>query len=339
MLRIATIVLVLAASLVATVAVAQEAAPSLDLLEPALTAPGAAVAPNAFAPGGELPALAPVAPLNGRALHLEARLTADGPAMTEGLVWRVFASEPDDAGYLQLIGEARGGSTTMMVAPGEYVVHVAFGRATRTERISVGVEDERVALALNAGGLRLDAVAGDGTGIDAGHLSFDVMTDGPEGTAEEEAGTMVIADAPPHTVLRLPAGTYHVVSRYGTVNSIVRADIEVTAGQLTEAVMHHDAAEVTLKLVSREHGEALANTSWTVLTAGGDTVHESVGAFPSIVLAAGAYTAVAIYGDDTYSRDFTVEPGVDREVDVRLSEDLDPPQALLPGESGGPLSP
>jgi hypothetical protein len=62
-----------------------------------------------------------------------------------------------------------------------------------------------------------------------------------------------------------------VISRYGDVNAVVRADLQVDAGKLTEAVMRHSGAEVTLKLVSSEGGEALANTNWTVLTEVGDT--------------------------------------------------------------------
>ena len=130
--------------------------------------------------------------------------------------------------------------------------------------------------------------------------------------------------ATPGLVLRLSAGTYHVISRYGAINAVVRADIEVEAGKLTEAVMRHAGAEATLKLVSEEGGEALANTSWTVITEAGATVHESVGAFPSLILAEGNYTAVADHQGKIYSRDFTIEPGVNRDIEVRLSDFVPP---------------
>jgi hypothetical protein len=121
----------------------------------------------------------------------------------------------------------------------------------------------------------------------------------------------------------------------------VRADIQVEAGKLTEAVMRHTGAEVTLKLVSVEGGEALANTSWTVTTQDGLGVHRSVGAFPSIVLAAGNYTAVAQHQDRIYSRDFTVEAGLARDIEVRLSDIVQPevgPPAT-PGSGGPPMEP
>ena len=42
----------------------------------------------------------------------------------------------------------------------------------------------------------------------------------------------------PNTVVRLNAGTYHVVSTYGAVNAVIRADIRVEAGKLTEATVN-----------------------------------------------------------------------------------------------------
>ena len=138
-----------------------------------------------------------------------------------------------------------------------------------------------------------------------------------------------------------------MISRYGNVNAVVRADIQVEAGRLTEATMRHTGAEVTLKLVSEEGGEALANTSWTVTTQDGIEVNESVGAFPTLVLAAGKYTAVAKHQDRIYSRDFTVEAGLERDIEVRLSDlvdarcgDLGPhPAGGGPMDSGADNSP
>ncbi len=86
-------------------------------------------------------------------------------------------------------------------------------------------------------------------------------------------------------MVRLNAGTYHVVSNYGDVNATIRADIQIEAGKLTEATIQHRAAKLTLKLVAGPGGEAIADTAWSILTASGDTVSESVGAFPTIVLA------------------------------------------------------
>jgi hypothetical protein len=80
--------------------------------------------------------------------------------------------------------------------------------------------------------------------------------------------------------------------------------------------VHHRAAQVTLKLVNTAGGEAIANTQWSVLTPGGDSIKESIGAFPSMVLAEGEYLAVARHDGRTYQQVFRVDTGRDREIEV-----------------------
>ena len=93
-------------------------------------------------------------------------------------------------------------------------------------------------------------------------------------------------------VVGLTAGFYHIVSRYGTANAQSRADIRVDAGKLTEATLFQKAARLTLKLVQNHGGEAVADTVWSVQDSSGDTVvGNMVSAFPSVILAAGDYTA------------------------------------------------
>jgi hypothetical protein len=303
-------------------ALAQEAAdPAQDLFEQGLVAPTldftmqppteSFAVPAPYAPSLTSPGGAPGA--RRFDLVLEARLVAEGEPIPSGIIWRIFGTQPGIDGSLPLISEVHGGTTTVHLASGEYFVHAAFGRAALTKRVTIADDDQMEALVLDAGGLKIDSVVGEDKRIDPGLVSCEILQ-------ENENGEMVtvVPNAAPGRILRLSAGTYHAISRYGDVNAIVRADIEVEPGKLTEATMRHTGAEVTLKLVSEEGGEALANTSWAVTTQDGTTVHESIGAFPSIVLASGGYTAVATHQNRIYSRDFTVETGVDRDIEVRL---------------------
>ena len=197
-----------------------------------------------------------IAPGHGHRLTLEARLVPDGPTLTNGLVWRVFGSQPGSNGQLPLYAEtAPGGTTTVQLPPGDYFVHAAFGRAGATKHVIIANGDQKESLVIDAGGLKLNSVLGDDRPIPPGQLTFEVLQ--PDETGEL---VTVVPNAAPGRILRLSAGKYHVVSRYGNVNAVVRADIEVEAGKLTEAVMRHTGAEVTLKLVSEEGGEAIANT-------------------------------------------------------------------------------
>ena len=136
-------------------------------------------------------------------------------------------------------------------------------------------------------------------------------------------------------MVRLPEGTYHIVSTYldvagpntpaaaalastpaNATNSVVEADVRIQAGKVTVTTLKHRAAVITLKLVNAPGGEALANTSFTVLTPGGDVLREMIGAFPSLVLAEGEYAAIARRDGKTYQGVFEVRAARDRDVEV-----------------------
>jgi hypothetical protein len=118
------------------------------------------------------------------------------------------------------------------------------------------------------------------------------------------------------SVVVVPEGTYYIVSHYGDANAVVRSDIRVQAGRLTDVTVTHRAAAITLKLVTEKGGEALANTAWSVLTPGGDVIKESIGAFPRVILAEGEYRAIARNEGRVYEREFKVSTGVDGDVEV-----------------------
>lgn len=247
--------------------------------------------------------------------RLEARLKDDGPALPSGIVWRVFGAAPTPDGKLPFVGEASGGSIEVRLIPGDYFVYAAYGRAGTSKKIKVGYGANAEDFVLNAGGLRLLALVGgnDEQTLGPHEVSFDVYAP-DEGGSDERV--LIVPNAPPNKILGLNAGVYHIVCRYGDANAVVRADIRVEPGNLTEATMYQKAARLTLKLVSEHGGEALANTSWSVVTPQGDVVVESVGAFPSVVLAEGEYKAIARHQDSSYERAFTVEAGLNRDVEV-----------------------
>ncbi|MBL8583049.1 MAG: hypothetical protein JNL61_12605 [Rhizobiaceae bacterium] len=301
----------------------------LALLATGLLAGGPAVAqdaPAAQKPGDEVPGLSSFAPSKpegrltaseGGEVTLVGRLTNEGPEVTRGLVWRIFSPDADADGKLPLVASAQGGTAHLTLRPGGYLVHAAYGRAGATKRITVGKEPQKETLVLNAGGLKLDAILAGGVRIPPSKLRFSIY-DADEGPNGDRA--LVIPDVAPNTVVRLSSGTYHVVSTYGTVNAVIRSDIRVEAGKLTEATVEHKAAELTLKLVREEGGEAIADTSWSILSDSGDPVRESVGAFASMVLAEGDYTIIAKNRDRIYQREFTVVGGRNQEVEVIANE-------------------
>lgn len=258
-------------------------------------------------------------PTQGRNVKLDAKLTDDGQPMQHGLSWRVFSPIPDVDGKLPLLASAEGGSAAFQLAPGDYFVNVSFGRAGATKKLNIPVEGDVAdqVLVLDAGGMSLNAISGTDTHIPDKQLSFDIYS---TDIREDGERGLVLADVKPNTIVRLNAGTYHVVSEYGSINAVVRADITVDAGELTEATMQHRASQVGLKLVSEEGGEAIADTAWSILTSGGDIVAESVSAFPVMVLAEGQYTAVARNKDKIFQKDFEVKAGTNMDVELMLNQ-------------------
>jgi hypothetical protein len=274
-----------------------------------LAPPTAAVVPVPF----QAPPVQPVVPPGQALLSLSARFGPNQPVIAGALHWRVYADKPDQSGVFRLLKEDRTASPTVVVPAGGYVVVVSFGLASAAKRIQLGPEQSaRHVFELAAGGARFEGRVGDSK-IPSSQISFDVF----HGSQFEPGEKRPVAhDIATGDLVALPEGVYYVVSNYGDGNAVVRSDIRIQTGKLTDVTIHHRAAVITLKLVSEKGGEALANTAWSVLTPGGDVIKESIGAFPRVVLEEGDYVAIARSEGRVYNRDFKVEPGFDREIEV-----------------------
>jgi len=256
-------------------------------------------------------------------LRLSAVLTQnDSNAIRSGLVWRIFedAAQPD--GVRKLVAESREASFSEQLPDGVYIVHAAFGLAGATRRVVIEGRNVSEKLVLNAGALKLVDTLGDAQ-LPAQRLAISIYV--PErGNSEAK---LVLANARSGEIICLPEGAYHVVSTLldvsqgsqgdnNTTNSVVTADLRVPAGKIIEATLRHRAATMTLKLVKAPGGEALANTSFSVLTPGGDVIRELIGAFPSLVLAEGEYVAIARREGKTFQTTFKVTSTQDRDVEI-----------------------
>ncbi|MCB1386916.1 MAG: hypothetical protein KDJ80_13365 [Nitratireductor sp.] len=248
-----------------------------------------------------------------RRVTFVAQLVPDSIPVEDGLEWRIFGPTIGEDGSLPLLANATGGSRSFDMPPGEYLVHCAYGHASAIRKIEVTAESTEEFFILNAGGMQLEAVAGDDTPIPENLLRFDIYED----QADERGERRLIASRVlPGRIVPFQEGTYHVVSQFGNLNAEVRADIRVTAGKLTHAELKHRAARITLRLVRSAGGDALADTKWSVLNASGDLITESTSAFPRMVLSEGVYTAIAKNGDRIYSQDFEVRPGINEDIEV-----------------------
>lgn len=243
-------------------------------------------------------------------LMLSARFGHDTP-IGSCLVWRVFPLRPDpNNGSFRPLKEDRTASPVMQLPVGDYVVHVSCGLASAARPVHVK-DTTREVFELPAGGIKLEGRVGDNK-ISSSAITFDIYP----GSQFEPGSKSALAQVVTDDVVVVPEGTYHIVSNYGDTNALVRSDIRVQAGKLTEVTVNHRAALVALKLVSDHGGDAIANTSWSIITPGGDVIKEANGIFPRIVLAEGDYRAIARNEGRTFERDFKVVTGVDGEIEV-----------------------
>ena len=215
-----------------------------------------------------------------------------------GLTWRISVPRPVPAAIARSLSNPRRRRRPCRFLDGDYVIHAAFGLAGATKRIKVSGAAMNVRVPISAGALRVVDMLGDAR-IAPNRASLSIYIPEP-GNSEAK---LILSSAKVGDIVALPEGTYHVVSTYlditsagtqaqpgvpaNSTNSVVEADFKVQTGQLTDVTLRHHAATMTLKLVNQPGSEAMANTSFSVLTTGGDVIREMIGAFPSITMSEG----------------------------------------------------
>jgi hypothetical protein len=247
---------------------------------------------------------------------LTAYLSEGSAPMMSDVVWRVFEGRAGADGNYKLLTTVREARPTIQLKPGEYLINVAYGRANLTKKI--GVWPEKPAsedFVVNAGGLRLTATLARAPITQEHLLKFEIFSDTQDQSGNRQK---LFGDLRPGIVIRLNSGIYHIVSTYGDANSVISADVVIEPGKITEAGVDHDAGKITLKLVQRAGGEAVADTRWIIYNASGDVIRESAGAFPTHILAAGEYRVAAQHGERQYAGGFTVAAGDAKLVEVLM---------------------
>jgi hypothetical protein len=261
-------------------------------------------------------------PVTFRALISEA-----GPKLQSGLTWRVYAAKATtEGGGFKLLSTHREANPTAALLPGEYLVNAAYGLSNLTRKIKVesgrSLEETFV---LNTGALKLAAVLSDGGKLPDGAVKFDILSDEEDQSGQRQK---ILANAKPGVVIRLNAGAYRIESLYGDANAVVKADVTVEPGKVTEATIKQTGAKTTFKLVQSLGGEALADTKWTILTSAGDVVKENAGALPTHILAPGSYAVIADHGGLSYTRKFSIELGQPKQVEVVVDDGPTSPEDL-----------
>ncbi|MEM7696047.1 MAG: hypothetical protein AAF318_16480 [Pseudomonadota bacterium] len=291
-----------------TVGPSTNAAAALDRFVSAPTSATTPTAVAAYAPSAVNP-LQQTIEARQSTLYVVGKLSERGGPIGDGLEWRVFRDFPDANGQLPLVHRASGGDLEVRLGEGRYIVHLAYGRAALSRVVQVGGRVTSETMVLNAGGLQLDAQIAGANGPSGNPMSFALyLTEGGE--------RRMIGTVKRGAIARLPAGSYHVVSRYGDLNAVRTADVVVEAGKLTRVSMRHTAGTINLRLVRQTGGEAIANTEFSIYTDDGRRVYDRRGAHATATLAAGNYAVVARHRDEEFSQSFTVRSGATGDIDI-----------------------
>lgn len=257
-----------------------------------------------------LPPIAPAAP-SKTVLATSAYFSEGSAPISKGILWRVFSDQQDISGNYPLVAETQDAQALFTLDPGGYVIHATYGLANATRHILLGTNAASADIVLNAGAIRLNAKV-DEQAINPADVTFSLVR--IEGGIEQE----VLENAKADEIIRLTAGTYQIISNYGTANARMQVELTVEPGRMTDAVINHKAAPIRLMLTQQSSGMIPADASWSVLTPGGDIVTTAEVGLAEVILAEGDYVAVAQHGGQNLQKEFTVRSGQPAEISITV---------------------
>ena len=256
----------------------------------------------------------PMVPAGQVALMVSARFGRDPPNITGGLHWRIYPDKPDARRRLpRCCKEERAAAPIFVLPPGGYVVHVEFRARDRGQEACSCAPKPCARRSRSRPAARASRAASATAGS---RRARSRSTSSAAASSKAASKRPIASNVAASDVVLLPEGTYHVVSNYGDSNATVRSDIRVQAGKLTDVVVNHRAAVITLKLVERERRR-------------GARQYPVVGADPRRRRREGGDRRISqgdtggrrIFGrrpneGKIFNGKFKVEPGVDREIEV-----------------------
>ena len=104
-------------------------------------------------------------------------MTEGGARIEQGLVWRIYDAKLVD-GKHRLITTLKDIAPAIRLAPGDYMINAAFGRAHLTRKVTVKTAEQQTeTFVLNAGGLRVAAVLSTGEAAPERSAFYDIFAD------------------------------------------------------------------------------------------------------------------------------------------------------------------
>ena len=193
--------------------------------------------------------------LNAGYLRASSVAAAGLEPLGEKVSYRVYEAKKDLEGKRKQIAYSSSAQTTFRLPAGRYVISAFFGSATVSTEVEVaaGALSDEV-LNLNAGVLRARATASEGGAPLEQKVNYRVFA--AKKDLEGKRRQIEFSSSPVAT-FRLSAGRYVIAAYYGEATA--RAEVEVSAGELTEETINLDAGNLTVVAVPSEGGQALSS--------------------------------------------------------------------------------
>ncbi len=249
-------------------------------------------------------------------LGLIARLASNTPPLTTNIRWEIYNFTKSSDGNRAQIVTSDVAQPVLPLAPGKYIVRAVFGVSSTAKVIKISpAQITDVTFILNTGGIRVKPllIAGEPPAGKLPRQWIYLAT-----TPQTSTRPLLVATADdPDEIHQLTAGTYELISKFGTANAIVKTNVTVSPGLLTEVEVSHKAGIVRFKLFKKwRGGEEIKDVLWKLYDDEGNEVASNLAASSGEIIAPGRYKVAAKYNDNTYTKMFRIKPGKKKLVQI-----------------------
>jgi hypothetical protein len=221
-------------------------------------------------------------------LELSARLTAEGGLIQRPVSWTLHRLGGER------VFDGSMPTASLALEPGDYLIEATYGSAHVAQAVNLEPR-ERIGLTfvLNVGGVRILPRVADFANLSLHPISAVYATSGPD------QGKLITLSDYPGEVLRLPAGSYRIESRYAAGNAEAVAEVIIKPGLLSSIEISHRAGIA--------HLAGPPDAVWSLTDEKGRSV--PLGQASEVVLVPGRYIARAKTGGGERTISFSAVAG------------------------------
>ncbi len=240
-------------------------------------------------------------------MKLRATLAAGGPALTEGLGWRVLAEKPAADKPETVVWSGGGAEPSFHLDPGHYYFEATYGLAKNGQEIDVTADKLlESTVVLDAGTILAHGVA-----VQGGPVLDDMFYVLNRSDAAGLAGAEVGRSSLPEATFHVAAGAYRLTMRHGLAKTEI--PVIVTAGQEVKAEGVLNSGRLTLTATASNGGPVLDDAVFFVYaednTSSPREIARSELSAAEFDLPAGRYRVAALWGLARMERQITIKAG------------------------------